>query len=288
MRALILFCLPLALLSQDFSSAKVEKVASGYKFTEGPVWSRDGYLLFSDVPNNTIQKFTPGKGSVVFRENSNGANGNTLDAQGRLYTCESQTRRVIRTNKNGNIEVLAERYGGKRLNAPNDIVVRRDGHVYFTDPAFGPAQEKGRELDFFGIYHITPKGELKLIAKTKGRPNGVTLSPNGRILYVADSDERILRAFDLARDGEASNERVFVKDIDGPPDGIRTDEKGNIYVTANRIYVYSPDGKQVANVEFPEIPRNCAFGDVDFQGLYVTALTSLYRVRLDVKGSVQY
>jgi gluconolactonase len=273
--------------AQSFSDYKVEKLAGGYTFTEGPVYAREGFLLFSDVPNNFIIKIVPGEKPFPFRDQSNGANGNTLDAQGRLYTCESRTRRVTRTGKKGEVETLAERFEGKRLNAPNDIVVRRDGHVYFTDPAFGN-QERGRELDFFGIYHITPKGELKLVAKTKGRPNGVTLSPDGRLLYVADSDERLLRVFDLDRNGEAANERVWVKDIDGPPDGIRTDVKGNIYVTANTLEVYSPDGKLLGKVEFPEQPRNCTFGDPDFQTLYVTAFTSVYRVRWDVKGSVQY
>jgi gluconolactonase len=287
MRALACLLFVSCAAAQSFSDYKVEKLSGGYIFTEGPVYSRDGYLLFSDVPNNRIVKIAAGEKPASFRDNSNGANGNTFDAQGRLYTCESRTRRVTRTDKKGNIEVLAERYEGKRLNAPNDIVVRKDGHVYFTDPAFGN-QEQGRELDFFGIYHITPKSELKLIAKTKGRPNGVTLSPNGRILYVADSDERILRAFDVGRDGEVSNERVFVKDIDGPPDGIRIDEKGNLYVTANTLEVYSPQGKLLGKVEVPEQPRNCAFGDPDFQTIYITAFTSVYRIRWDVKGSVQY
>ena len=272
---------------QDFSDLKIERVAAGYAFTEGPVWSREGFLLFSDYPSNRIIKLAPGEKPAVFRENSNGANGNTYDAQGRLYTCEGRTRRVVRMDKKGKIEVLAERWEGKRLNAPNDIVVRRDGHVWFTDPAFAN-QADGRELNFYGIYHITPKGQLELLAKTKGRPNGVTLSPNGRILYVADSDDRLIRAWDVDRNGAASGERVFASGIAGPPDGIRTDEKGNLWVTANGLAVYSPEGKLIHTIEFSETPRNCAFGDPDFQTLYVTALTSVYRIRLDVKGAVQY
>jgi gluconolactonase len=223
----------------------------------------------------------------VFRDHSNGANGNTFDAKGRLYTCESRTRRVIRTDRKGNVEVLAERWEGKRLNAPNDIVVRRDGHIYFTDPAFG-AQAETRELDFYGVYHISPKGEMELIAKPAGRPNGIALSPDGRILYVANSDERNVRAYDLDRNGKASNERVIVSGIDGVPDGIRVDENGNIYVTAKGLAVYSPDGKLLATIELPETPANCAFGDPDFMTLYVTARTSLYRIRLNVRGAVQY
>ncbi|MGH9657305.1 MAG: SMP-30/gluconolactonase/LRE family protein [Bryobacteraceae bacterium] len=284
MTAALLF---LALAAQDFSDLKVEKVDGGFKFTEGPVWSKEGFLLFSDVPSDVIRKLVPGERSTVVRDRSNGANGNTYDAQGRLYSCESRTRRVVRQDKKGKVEVLAESWEGKRLNAPNDIVVRRDGHVYFTDPAFG-AQAEGRELDFYGIYHVTPKGVLNLVAKTKGRPNGVTLSPSGRILYVADSDDRLVRAFDVAPGGVVSNERVFVAGIAGPPDGIRTDEKGNVYVTANGLAIYSPQGKLLHTIEMAETPRNCAFGDPDLQTLYITALTSVYRVRLNVKGSLQY
>jgi gluconolactonase len=275
------------LAAQDFSEVKVDKLATGFAFTEGPVWSRDGYLLFSDVPNNKILKYTPGEKVAAFREASNGTNGNTFDDKGRLYSCESHTRRVTRTDKKGNIEVLAERFEGKRFNAPNDIVVSKSGHVYFTDPAFGN-QADGREMDFYGVYHITPKGEVTVFAKPKGRPNGIAMSPNGRILYVANSDEKNVRAYDLGRDGTPANERVVVSNVDGVPDGMRVDEKGNLYVTANGIAVYSAEGKLINTITIPETPANCAFGDPDMQTLYITARTSLYRVRLDVKGAVQY
>jgi gluconolactonase len=279
--------LAVSAFGQDFSKISIDKVDAGFRFTEGPVWSREGFLLFSDVPNNQIRKLTPGERSVVFRDNSNGANGATYDAQGRLYTCESKTRRVVRMDKKGKMEVLAEKWDGKRLNAPNDIVVRKDGHIYFTDPAFGD-QADTRELDFYGVYHITPKGVLSLLAKPAGRPNGIALSPNGRILYVANSDDRNVRAYDVDREGNASNERVLVANIEGVPDGMRVDEKGNLYVTAKGVAVYTPEGKLLHVIELSETPANCAFGDPDFQTLYITARTSLYRVRLGVKGSVQY
>ena len=202
-------------------------------------------------------------------------------------TLAKAARRVTRTDKKGAIEVLAEKWEGKRLNAPNDIVVSKTGHVYFTDPAFG-SQADTRELDFYGVYHIPPKGELSAIAKPAGRPNGIALSPNGRILYVANSDERNIRAYDVDRNGEVSGERTVVSGIDGVPDGIRTDEKGNLYVAAKGIVVYSPAGKLLATIPVAETPSNCAFGDADVQTLYITARTSLYRVRLDVKGAVQY
>jgi gluconolactonase len=272
--------------AQDFSKLQVEKVASGYKFTEGPVWSREGYLLFSDVPANRIIKIST-QGVSVFREDSNGANGNTFDDRGRLYTCESISRRVTRTDKNGKIEAIAEKWEGKRLNAPNDIVVTKSGHVYFTDPAFG-RQADTRELDFFGVYHITPKGELSLVAKPQGRPNGITLSPDGKTLFVANSDERNIRAYDLGRDGATSNERLVISNIDGPPDGIRSDANGNIYVTANQLAIYRSDGKLQHTVTIPEKPANCGFGDGDLMTLYITARTSLYKIRMDVKGALSY
>ena len=276
-----------AVCGQDFSHISIEKVDAGFRFTEGPVWSREGFLLFSDVPNNRIRKLVPGERSTVFRDDSHGANGNTYDAQGRLYSCESKTRRVVRLDKKGNIEVLAEKWEGKRLNAPNDIVVRKDGHIYFTDPAFGD-QADTRELSFYGVYHITPKGVMSLIAKPAGRPNGIAFSPNGRILYVDNSDDRNVRAYDLDRNGEVSNERVLVSNIDGVPDGMKVDEKGNLYITAKGIAVYTPEGKLLQNIELSETPANCAFGDPDLQTLYITARTSLYRIRLNVKGAVQY
>jgi gluconolactonase len=272
---------------QDFDNVTVERLATGFLFAEGPVWSREGSLVFSDAPNNKLMDWKPGAKTGILRANSNGAMGNTFDAQGRLYTCETHSRRITRTDKKGKVDVFVERYEGKRFNAPNDIVVRKDGQVYFTDPAFGN-QEDTRELDFFGVYHVTPRGEAELIAKPKGRPNGITLSPNGRVLYVSNSDERNIRAYDLDGKGAASNERVLVSGIEGIPDGLRADEKGNLYLAAKRIEVYSADGKPIGSIALAETPSNCAFGDEDLQSLYVTARTSLYRIHLDVKGSVQY
>lgn len=287
MRMLWVIAWAASLGAQDFSKVQVEKVASGFQFTEGPLWSREGFLLFSDVPNGKILKLAAGQPPVVFRAASNGAIGNTFDAQGRLLTCESKSRRVTRTDKTGKIEVLAERFEGKRLNAPNDVVARKDGNLYFTDPAFGD-QTTTRELDFYGIFQVTPKGELSLVAKTPGRPNGVAISPKGDRLYVADSDERLVRVFDLDRAGKASNERVLISGIDGPPDGIRTDEKGQIWIAANGVVVYSEEGKKVGQLEMPDAPRNLTFGDADFQTLYVTAQKNVFRVRVGVKGHVVY
>lgn len=275
--------------AQDFSNAQIEKVAGGYQYTEGPLWSKEGFLLFSEVPTGKILKLVGGVpvSVSVFRAASNGAHGNTFDAQGRLVTCEAKSRRVTRTDKAGKIEVLAERFEGKRFNAPNDVVARRDGNLYFTDPAFG-GQAKGRELDFYGVFRIGPKGELELVAKTTGRPNGIALSPKGDRLYVADSDERVIRVFDVDRAGKAGNGRVLISGIDGPPDGIRTDEKGGIWVACNAVVVYGEDGKMKGRMDMPEMPRNLTFGDADYQTLYVTAIKSVYRIRVGVKGHIVY
>jgi gluconolactonase len=222
----------------------------------------------------------------AYRTDSNGANGNTMDRQGRLYTCEYRSRRVTRTLKNGKVEVFADKFEGKRFNAPNDIIVRRDGHVYFTDPLFTPLDK--RDLDFYGVYHVTPKGQMEVIAKPKGRPNGIALSPDGKILYVANSDERNIRAYDLDKKGNASNERFVVPKLPGGPDGIRVDAKGNIFVTGRNIEVYSASGQHLGQIALPQSARNLAFGDADFKTLYITGRDSLFRVRLETPGAIHY
>ena len=276
-----LLAIPVA--AQDFEAVKVERAADKLHFAEGPSWSHEGWLIFCDVPTNRMMKFVPGQGTEVFRENSNGTDGTALDSQGRVYACETRARRITRTDKKGKIEVIADKFQGKKLNAPNDIVVRNDNNVYFTDPAFGP-QLDSRELDFFGVYHITPKGELEVISKPKGRPNGVALAPAGKILYVTNSDDKKVYAYDLDKNGAASNERVLISSITGVPDGLRTDEKGNLYIAAKAVLIYTPQGKLIREIPLTEKPSNMAFGDTDMQSLYVTARTSLYRLRLPIKG----
>ena len=287
MTRLALFLIAGCALAQNFGDVRLEKIAVGLHYADGPAWSPEGFLLFSDAAADKLHKFVPGKGDSEFGERAGGAMGNAYDTKGSLYTCEFRQRRVTRTPKNGKVEVLVERFEGKRLNAPNDIVVRRDGHVYFTDPAFGN-QEDARELDFYGVFHVTPKGELEVAAKWKTRPNGIALSPNGRILYVSDSDSRLVRAYDLDRAGAASNERVALEKIPGVPNGLRTDEKGNLYVAAKNVYVYSPQARLLGTIEISEASSNLAFGDADLETLFITARSSVYRVRIGVKGALQY
>jgi gluconolactonase len=274
-----------ALLAQDFSDITFDHLAKGLGYVEGPAWSKDGYLIFSDTPGDKLWKWTPGTSIAVFRENAGGPSGNAFDSEGRLYTCETRSRRITRTDKKGGVEVIAERWEGKRLNAPNDIVVSKTGHVYFTDPAFG-AQTETRELDFYGVYHIPPKNApVKLVAKPAGRPNGVAISPTGRILYVVNSDERNVRAYDLDKNGEASNERVVIDKVPGVPAGIRTDEKGNLYIAGKAIYVYSPEGKLIHTLELRIPAANCGFGEVDGKTLFIAAGSEIHRARLPVKGA---
>lgn len=267
-----------AAAAQPLDHMVVEKVVVGSRFAEGPVWSPEGFLLFSDVPSNHIMKLAPGQRAAVWREGAAGPSGNAFDAQGRLYTCQTRARRVVRWDRKGAAEVLAERWEGKRLNAPNDIVVRKDGQVYFTDPAFGYQQDE-RELDFCGVFHLTPKRELKLVAKFSTRPNGIALSPNGRILYVTDSDTHTVHAWDLERNGDAGAGRVLVSGIEGVPGGLRTDEKGNLYVAAQGLAVYSPAGKLLGTVPIGEPASNCAFGEPGTKVIFVTARTAVYRLR---------
>ena len=279
-----LLLLALPAFAEEYSSLKVELVAAGFPGGEGPVWSRQGFLIFSDYSRDRLYKIVPGSQPEVYREDTHGANGNTMDRQGRLYSCEYKSRRVTRTGRDGKIEVLAEKFEGKRFNAPNDIVVRRDGHVFFTDPLF--TQLEQRELDFYGVFHITPKGKIDAIARMKTRPNGIALSPDGKILYVAMTDDRKVLAYDLDGNGSASNDRTVI-DLPAGPDGMRVDVKGNLFITAGGVQVYSPAGKLLGTISTPVNPRNVAFGDKDLRTLYMVG-NSIFKVRLEIPGSLQY
>jgi len=284
-RAFIL--LPCIGLAQDLTSYQVQTVAVSHKFVEGPIWcARDGYLLYSDIPTDKIHKID-GKGPSIFRENSGGANGNAFDDKGRLYTCEGHARRVTRTDKKGAVEVLADQFEGKKLNGPNDIAVTKHEHVYFTDPAFGSAVNS-RELPFYGVFHISPKGPMIAVLRWKTRPNGLAVSPDGNTLYVTNSDERNVRAYDIAKDGSLQNERIFLAAIEGVPDGIDVDDKGNVYVAAAEVCIFSPKGERLTTIHLAEKPSNLTFGDGDLKSLYVTARSTVYRVRMEAKGVSLY
>ncbi len=262
----------------DFN-ATAEKVAGDFKFTEGPVWNaKRGELLFSDIPTNRIYRFKNGK-AEVFREPSGNTNGNALDNQSRLVSCEHGNRRVSRTEADGTVVTLANRYDGKRLNSPNDVVVKRDGAIYFTDPPYGVKKEL-RELDFQGVYRVSPDGKkVTLLVKDFIKPNGLAFSPDEKVLYIADTEGNHIRAFDVAADGTLTHGRVFCQVP--RPDGVRVDSDGNLYSTAQTgVEVFSPKGDKLGVIKCPEQPANLAFAGADCQTLYITARTGLYRVRL--------
>jgi sugar lactone lactonase YvrE len=272
---------------QDLANYESERVATNLQFVDGLAWSRSGFLAMADVRQRKIFKLDSDPHPKVLRDDDGGASGLAYDLQGRLYMCESQGRRVTRLDLKGRLETLAGDYQGRKFNAPNDIVVRKDGHVYFTDPAFGSANDH-RELDFYGIWHLSPKGDLDIVARWQTRPNGIALPADGKVLYVTDSDRHAVVAFDLDRAGAASNQRDAVRNVAGVPGGIRTDVDGRVYVAAKGIAVYSPEGKLQRTLMGGENASNCAFGEADLESLFISARGSVYRVKLGVKGALQY
>jgi sugar lactone lactonase YvrE len=244
--------------------ATPEKIAGGFGFTEGPVFNRQGYLLFSDIPANRIMKWSQGR-VTVFRENSNGTNGLTFDHQGRLLACE--TGRVTRTEKDGKITILAE----KGLGKPNDLVYAIDGSIYFSD------------LPKSLVYQITRKGELRVATKECEAPNGVALAPDQQKLYIADSRAKNTRVFEIAGDGSLRNGRIFAA-VENP-DGLKTDESGNVWVAAaGGIWTFDSSGKHLGTVKTPEAPSNCNWGE-GFHNLYITARTSVYKLQTKANGT---
>jgi gluconolactonase len=269
-------------------SAKLEKVAGNFQFIEGPIWHPDGFLLFSDIPANIIYKFGSNQQVEVFRRPSGKANGNTLDKENRLLTAEHENRRVSRTEKDGKVITLADRYEGKKLNSPNDLVVKSDGSIYFTDPSYGVSKEQ-EELGFYGVYRLASDGKLTLLVKDLVLPNGIAFSPDEQKLYVNNSEAKYIAVFDVKPDGTVTNERLFadLKDASqgGVPDGLKVDLQGNVYSTGpGGVWILSPDGKLLGKISVPETATNLAWGESDRKTLYITAYTSLYRIRLKIAG----
>jgi sugar lactone lactonase YvrE len=269
-------------------NSRVEKVAGDFQFTEGPVWHRSNFLLFSDIPANTIYQWTPNKNLTIFRRPSGNSNGNTLDREGHLISAEHGNRRVSRTEKDGTLVTLASHYEGKRLNSPNDLTVRSDGSIYFTDPPYGikPEQE---ELGFYGVYRLSPDGKLTLLVKDIFRPNGIAFSPDEKKLYVNDSEKGFIRVFDVQPNGTLDHGRLFaeLKDSNKPgvPDGMKVDTQGNVYSTGpGGVWIFSPSGSLLGKIDVPEVATNLAWGDSDYKTLYITASKSLYRIRLKTPG----
>jgi gluconolactonase len=289
--------------------AKLEKIADGHVWVEGPVWDRKAKaLLFSDIPKNAIFRWQPGTaptlflqpsgytGSAPFEGREPGSNGLLFDAKGRLVLCEHGDRRVARLEADGRKTTLADRYEGKRLNSPNDAAYRSNGDLYFTDPPFGLPKifdDPRRELDFCGVYRLSPDGKVTLMTKEIETPNGIAFSPDEKTLYVTDVDEESSGwyAFDVRPDGTLANRRLFAdarpfaKTKPGAPDGLKVDREGNLFASGpGGIYVFAPDGTHLGTIETGVPTSNCAWGD-DGSTLYVTANTAVYRIRLSTRGA---
>jgi gluconolactonase len=280
--------------------ATIEKLAGGFGFTEGPVWSPDGYLLFSDPNNNRIYRWTPDGEVSVFRTNSGytgmdiaeygqpGSNGLAFDREGRLTILEHGNRRVTRIEKNGIVTVLADRYDGKRLNSPNDLVYKSDGALYFTDPPFGlpkAFEDRRKDLPYSGVFRLAD-GRLQLVAKDLSGPNGLAFSPDERFLYVTNWDitHKVVMRYEVVGDGSLANGRVFFDMTSAPGeealDGLKIDRSGNLFVSGpGGVWILSPDGRHLGTIRAPELPANMAWGDADGRTLYLTARTGLYRIR---------
>ena len=274
-------------LSDLVESTEIERISGRHEFTEGPAWHPDGYLVFSDIPANRICFWTQ-EGTKTYRKPSGNSNGLYFDRELRLVACEHGNRRVSRTEKDFAVIALAERFQAKRLNSPNDVVECSDGSIYFTDPPYG-VEAKDRELDIQGVFRISRAGELSLAAGDFDKPNGLAFSPDEQTLYIDDSGRRHIRAFDVLSDGSFTNGRLFAEmhsHEPGSPDGMKIDVDGRVWCAgAEGIWVFDPSGKRLGILATPEKPSNCCWGEADRRTLFVTAKSSVYRVRARVAGA---
>ena len=275
-------------LSTILETTQAERLATGFVFTEGPLWHPDGFYYFVDVRSSVLYRLTPGRPHEVVREKTGGGNGTTFDLQGRLVLCEGENRRVTRTASDGRIEVLMDRFEGKRLNRPNDVVCRSDGSIYFTDPGLRvPLGE--RELPYAGVYRVAPDATQSLVADFE-YPNGLAFSPDERRLYVANTRwAQYIHVLELDAAGKMMRRRIFADmssdETDGVPDGMKVDVEGRVYCTGpGSTWVFAPDGSQLGIIRTPEVPANLAFGGPDLKTLFFTARTSVYTMRVKVPG----
>lgn len=276
------------------TTIELQQLGTGYGFTEGPVWHPyERHLIFSDMPGNVMRRWTAGGGVVTFRQPSDMANGNTYDAEGRLLTCEHATSRVTRTGLDGAIEVLATHYDGHELNSPNDIVVKSDGSIYFTDPGFGRMPyygiERPQELGFQGVYRLARDGgDPRLLVDDFGQPNGLCFSLDERQLFINDTAHGHIRVFDVTEDGGLANGRLWASlhgTGEGGADGMKLDVAGNLYCCGpGGVHVYGPDACSLGVIRTPEPVANFTWGEDDLKSLFVTASSSLYRLRTNTPG----
>lgn len=274
----------------------LERMATGFDFTEGPAWSDEGeFLVFSDIHGNAMWRWDATTGVQRYRSPSNMANGSTFDPMGRLITCEHATSRVVR-EEGGELRVLADHFDGRELNSPNDVVVGPDGSIYFTDPTFGRQEYFGVPREpgqpFRGVYRIRATGEIELLANDFEEPNGLCFSLDGKVLFVNDSPRMHIRAFRLGQDDSLSGGEIWAEvtgDGDGVPDGMKIDVEGNIYCTGpGGFHVFDPTGTHLGSVQTPEVVGNLAWGESTRLSLFVCASTSLYRINTRVPGYRAY
>ncbi len=290
-------------LENILESTEAERLATGFEFTEGPLWHPEGYLLFVNNRRDLIYRLVPGGQPEIIREDSGSANGLTFDLDGRLVMCEGNARQMTRMEPNGTITVIADRWEGKRLHRPNDVVCRSDGSIYFTTPA-GRLDPAEREIEFSGVHCLAQDGAVTAVVTDTESPNGLAFSPDEAVLYVANTrrdngcveekergevcTHQYIRAYDVAPDGTTSNSRIFAtmhSAQDGVPDGMKVDTEGRIYCTGPEgVWVFEPDGSHVGIIRLPEIPANCAWGDADLRTMYFTARSSIYRLRMKTTG----
>jgi gluconolactonase len=283
------------------SQAQVEKLATGFTFTEGPLWNKsEGYLLFSDMPADIRRRWSEADGVTEVANPSNKGNGMTYDAQGRLLVCEHVTSSLVRMDPEGvgtNRQTLASHYEGKELNSPNDVIVANDGSIYFSDPWYGRmpvfGMERERELGFQGVYRLAADGgDPQLLFDDFEQPNGLCFSPDESLLYINDTPRAHIRVFERQPDGTIGSGRMFFENIgsgvieEGIPDGMKVDERGNIYVTGPAgVWVISPDAELLGVIEVPENVGNLNWGGEDWSDLYMPSTTSLYRIPMKVSGN---
>lgn len=273
-------------------NAKLETVASGFGFTEGPMWDPAGFLYVSDETINKIFRVYPGgkKEEVIALGDPD---GNTFDRQHRLIDCASVLRAIIEVTPEGKYKVLADHYEGKKLNSPNDVIVGPDGALYFTDPTLDLVAGEKQEIPFQGVYRLDEKGGLRLLTHDLTQPNGLAFSPDGKKFYVDDSEQRNIRVYDVNADGTLGNGRIFGQEPggkgEGVPDGIKVDKAGNLFVTGPKgIWVWDATGTHLGTIVMPEQPANLTWGDSDYRTLYITATTSVYRLKTQTQGFVPY
>jgi gluconolactonase len=274
-------------------NAKLETVATGFGFTEGPMWDSVGFLYVSDETLNKIFRVFPdGKKEEVIALGD--PDGNTFDRQHRLIDCASVLRAIIEVTPDGKYKILADHYEGNKFNSPNDVIVGPDGALYFTDPTLDLVAGEKQEIPFQGVYRLDDKGNVRLLTKDLTQPNGLAFSPDGKHFYVDDSKEKNIRVYDAAADAALSNGRVFGDEQpsgkhEGVPDGMRVDKSGNLFVTGPKgIWVWDDKGNHLGTIVMPEQPANLTWGDTDYRTLYITATTSVYRLQLKTQGFVPY